>query len=116
MINGTVATFETAPAEFRLKSMNGQVNTVIKVFTINDVTGDLKIVNWKAVNRKRDHIRGVNFPQVNSRNKIDILIGVDYPDIHFSLKDTRGKPGESMAKLTPPEWTCIGIPNKTTTS
>ena len=45
MINGTVATFETTPAEFRLKSMNGQVNTVIKVFAINDVTGDLKIVN-----------------------------------------------------------------------
>ena len=27
VINGTVATFETAPVEFRLRSMNGQVNT-----------------------------------------------------------------------------------------
>ena len=27
VINGAVATFETAPVEFRLRSMNGQVNT-----------------------------------------------------------------------------------------
>ena len=51
VINGTVATFETAPVEFTLRSMNGQVNTVIEAFTINDVTGDLKTVNWKAINR-----------------------------------------------------------------
>ena len=60
-INGTFATFETAPVEFTLRSMNGQVNTVIEAFTINDVTGDLKTVNWKAINRNWDHLRGVNF-------------------------------------------------------
>ena len=49
VINGSVATFETAPVEFRLKSMNGQVNIVIEAFTINNVTGDLKTVNWKAI-------------------------------------------------------------------
>ena len=37
-----------------------------------------------------------------------MLIGVDYPDFHFSLKDIRGKPGEPIARLTPLEWTCIG--------
>ena len=42
VINGTVATFETAPVELILKSMDGQVNTVIEAFTINDVAGDLK--------------------------------------------------------------------------
>ena len=93
VINGTVATFETAPVEFTLRSMNGEVNTVIEAFTISNVTGDLKIVNWKAINRNWDHLRGVNFLQVNSRSKIDMLTGVDYPDFHFSLKDIRGKPG-----------------------
>ena len=80
--------------------MNGQVNTVIEAFTINDVTGDLKTVNWKAINRNWDHLRGVNFLQVNSRSKIDVLIGVDYPDFHFTLKDIRGKPGQLIARLT----------------
>ena len=59
--------------ELTLRSMNGQVKTVIEAFTIN-VTGDLKTVNWKAINRNWDHLRGVSFSQVNNRNKIDTLI------------------------------------------
>ena len=98
MINGTAGTFETAPAEFRLRSMNGQVNTVIEPFTINNVTGDLKTVNSKTTNRNWDHLSGVNLPQVNNRNKFDMLIGGDYPDFCFSLKDIREKPGEPIAK------------------
>ena len=101
VINGRVANFETTPVGFRLKSMNGQVDTIIEAFTINNVTGDLKTVNSKAINRNWDHLRDVSFPQVNSRNKIDMLIGVDYHDYHFSLKDIRGKPGEPIARLTP---------------
>ena len=114
VINGTVAAFQTAPVEIRLRSMNGQVNTVIEVSTINGVTGDLKTVNWKAINRNWDHLRGVSFPQVNSRNKIDMLIGVDYPGFHFTLKDIRGKPDQTIARLTPLGWSCIGTLNKTT--
>ena len=41
VINGTVATFETALVEFTLRSMNGQVNTVIEAFAVNVVTGNL---------------------------------------------------------------------------
>ena len=107
MINGTIATFETAPVEFTLRSMNGQVNTVIEALAIN-VTGDLKTVNWKAIIGKWDHLRGANFPKVNSRSKIDMLIGVDYPNFLFYFKDIRGKLGQPIARLTPLGWTCIG--------
>ena len=31
--------------------MNGKVSTVIEPFTVNDVTGGLWTVNWKAINR-----------------------------------------------------------------
>ena len=68
VINETVANSETAPVEFTLRSMNGQVNTVMEAFTINDVTGNLKTVFWKAINRNWDHFRGVTFSQVNSRS------------------------------------------------
>ena len=112
-INGTVATFERAPVELTLRSMNGQVNTVIEAFTINHVTDDLKTVNWGAINRNWDPLRGVNFPLVNRRSKIDMLIGVYYPDCHFSIKNIRGKPGQPIARLTPRGLTCIGNPNNT---
>ena len=96
--------------------MNGQVNTVIEAFTINDVTGDLKTVNWKVFNGNLGHLRSVDFPQLNSRSKIGMLIAVDYPDFHFSLKNNRGKPGQPIARLTPLGWIYIGNPNNTTTS
>ena len=51
VINETVVTFETALVQFTLKSMSGQINTVIEAFTISNVTGDLKTTNWKATNR-----------------------------------------------------------------
>ena len=44
-----------------------------------------------------------------------MLIGVDYPDFHFSLKDTRGKPGQQITRLTPLGWACIGNQNNTAT-
>ena len=45
-----------------------------------------------------------------------MLIGVDYPDFYFSLKDIGGIPGQSIARLTPLGWTCIGNSNNTTTN
>ena len=115
VIKRTVATVETALVEFKLRSMNGQVNTVIEALTISDVTGDLKTVSWKAINRNWDHLKGVNFTQVNSRNS-DILTGRDYPDFHFSLKDIRGKPGQTIDRLTLLGLTCIGNPNNSITN
>ena len=31
---------------------------------------------------------------------MDLLIGVDYAELHFSFKDIRGNPGEPVARLT----------------
>ncbi|CAG2211582.1 unnamed protein product [Mytilus edulis] len=45
------------------------------------------------------------------RPTVDMLIGLDYPDLHYSYRDIRGKPGEPIARLTPLGWTCIGDPN-----
>ena len=45
-----------------------------------------------------------------------MLIGVDYPDFYFSLKDIGGIPGQSIARLTPLGWTCIENSNNTTTN
>jgi len=37
-----------------------------------------------------------------------MLIGANYPEMHSSLKEVRGKQGEPIARLTPLGWTCIG--------
>ena len=39
---------------------------------------------------------------------MDVLVGLDCADLHFSFKDVRGQPGQPVAQLTPLGWTCIG--------
>jgi len=42
---------------------------------------------------------------------VDLLIGVDNADLHYSFVDIRGKGGEQVARLDPLGWTCIGPPD-----
>ena len=37
-----------------------------------------------------------------------MLIGIDYAELHYSIRDACGQPAEPVARLTPLVWTCIG--------
>ncbi|XP_063441925.1 uncharacterized protein LOC134722246 [Mytilus trossulus] len=111
VLNDNVETFETMPVEVRLQSHNGQTDAKVVAFTTNRVTGSLQPVDWKQHARKWDHLAGIKFPNLGKRPTVDMLIGLDYPDLHYSYRDIRGKPGEPIARLTPLGWTCIGDPN-----
>ena len=37
-----------------------------------------------------------------------MLIGLDFSDLHCSLKEIKGCPGEAIARLTPLGWTSAG--------
>ena len=47
---------------------------------------------------------------------VDVLIGQDQIDLHFSKCDVRGNPGEPIARLGPFVWSCVGHPEKRTTA
>ena len=108
--NGNTETFETMPVSVKLESINGQCQVDLSVFTADKVTGNLKAVNWSDYKNKWDHLKQIQFPKLSSRPVIDLLIGIDYPDLHYSLRDIKGQPGEPIARLTPLGWTCIGSP------
>ena len=42
---------------------------------------------------------------------MDLLIGVDYADLHSSFVEIRGKVSEPVARLGSLGWTCIGRPD-----
>ena len=67
--------------------LNGKVKVIIEAHTINKVTGNLKALNWKETCRSWDHLREVKFPYLKSKKKNDLLIGVKYPELHFSIKN-----------------------------
>ena len=108
VLNGKVETFETSPVECVIESLDGKAQSKITAFTANRVTGSMKAIDWKVCAKRWPHLEGLPFHKLGSRPIVDILIGLDCAELHFSFKDVRGKPGQPVARLTPLGWTCIG--------
>ena len=108
VLNGQTETFETTPVEVELESLDGNVKTTISAFTAERVTGNMKVIDWGKYAAKCTHLKEIQFPNPGIRPIVDLLIGVDYAELHFSFKDVRGQPGEPVARLTPLGWTCTG--------
>ncbi|XP_070556535.1 uncharacterized protein [Ptychodera flava] len=96
------------PVEIGLESVNGRVDMKVTAFTTDKVTGNMQVVDWSKYAGRWSHLDGISFPKLGSKPIIDILIGMDYADLHYSYRDIRGRPGEPIARLTPLGWTCIG--------
>ena len=78
------------------------------VQTIKSITGCLRPVNWARIRDKYEHLKSLPFQPMGRRQIVDMLIGVDHAELHCSLKEVLGKPGEPIARLTPLGWTAIG--------
>ena len=100
VLNGKIETFETTPVEFIIESLDGNAFNVI-AFTTNRVTGNMGVTDWSRCAEQWPHLQGIAFHQLGSRPIVDLLIGLDYADLHYSFKDIRGEPGETIARLTP---------------
>ena len=80
----------------------------ISAFTAERVTGKMRVIDWGKYVAKCTHLKEIKFPSPGIRPIVDLLIGVDYAELHYSFKDVRGQPGEPVARLTPLGWTCTG--------
>ena len=107
VLNGQVETFETTPIDCFVEGLDGK-SYRITAFTTNRVTGNMNVIDWNTCSREWPHLKGLNFPQLGPRPIVDLLIGLDCADLHYSFKDIRGRPGQPIARLTPLGWTCIG--------
>ena len=108
VLNGQTETFETTPVEVVWESLDGNVKTTINAFTAERVTGNMKVIDWGKYATKCTHLKGIQFPNPGSRPIVDLLIGIDYVELHYSFKDVRGQLREPIARLTPLGWTYTG--------
>ena len=112
VLNGQKVSCQSKPVEFEIESLNGNVNVKVTAHTTYRVTGNMKAVDWSKFTKNWEHLRELDMPPVSNRSIVDLLIGLDCQDLHFSFKDICGKPGEPIARLTPLGWTVIGQPMK----
>ena len=104
VLNGQVETFETTPVECVLESLEGK-SYKISALTTNRVTGNMRVTDWSICAEQWPHLRGITFHKLGSRPIVDLLIGLDSADLHYSFKDVQGEPGQQTYSLG---WTCVG--------
>ena len=75
--------------------------------TLNQVAGVFRPVNWKRRQRHWTHLSHISFPLLGPRPVVDLLIGLDHSELHRSVQDIAGEPGEPVARLIDPSW--VGV-------
>jgi len=97
VLNGEEDSFETMPVEFDLQSIDGKTRARISSFTEIRVTGNTRPVSWKGQSGKWKHLQGASFPNLGPWPIIDMVIDIDYAELHFSIGNDLGQPGEPVA-------------------
>ena len=93
-----------------MRADNRQPLGTIKTFTVGHVTGDIDVINWNEHKNSWPHLENIPFPKIARPKTVDLLIGLNDEalDLHSSLQEVHGTPGQPIARLTPLGWTCIG--------
>ena len=106
VLNNEVETFQSMPLDVTIESLDGEFS---KDFP-KRVTGNYRVENWKQSKDRWSHLKDCDFPEPAKEGFVDLLIGVDNADLHYSRADVRGEEGDPVARLGPLGWTCIGSP------
>ena len=97
VLNGQKASFETMPREMEIESYHGKiVNKKMYAKAIDQITGNLEVVDWKKCKKRFPYLCDIDFPVISDNKSIDLLIGVDYAELHVSLKDMLANPGSPL--------------------
>ena len=59
VLNGQTGTFETMPVDVELESLDGNVKTTISAFTVERVTGNMKVIDWGKYAPKCTHLKEI---------------------------------------------------------
>ena len=113
ILNNFAETFQSMPARIEIESVNGDFGKVIEVKTCpHPVTGAYKVEDWNETKKQWPYLLQCEFPKTARDGLVDLLIGVDNADLHYSKVDVHGPPNSPTARLGPLGWTCIGPTGK----
>ena len=103
------------PVSLTLESCDGNVKIPFQALTCpRRVTGTYKIVDWQRYQSKWPHLSVCKLSDPAADPMVNLLIGQDQIDLHFSKCDVKGDPGKPVARLGPLGWSCIGHPDRIT--
>lgn len=112
VLDNEVATFQSMPVNATIERVDGQFSNEISVKTSpRRGTGNCKVEDWNKSKPKWAHLKECEFAKPAKDGIVDLLIGIDNADLHYSRADIRGEGGGPIARLGPLWWTCIRSPD-----
>ena len=88
------------PLDVTIESLDGEFSKDITVKTCpKTVTGNYKVENWKQSKDRWAHLKECDFAEPAQDGVVDLLIGVDNAELHYSRADVRGEEGGPVARL-----------------
>ena len=88
---------------------NSDEDATFAAFVLPTITAPVKTVDWNIEKLKWPHLLDVQFPKQSQRAQVDILIGLNAPQLHASLQERHGSTTtDPIARLTPLGWVCFG--------
>ena len=94
----------SATMEIGLESPDGWVGTVIVAKTSNNICGRMKPTNWLEIKDQQKRLRDIPFPKLGKRSTIDVIIGSDYYNLLFPMKEVRGGDNEGRTAIHWYHW------------
>ena len=113
VLNDTVETFQSIPLKIEIESVDGRFSKEISIKTCpQKVTGNYRVGSWSEYQNKWPHLTQCSFAKPANDGVVDLLIGIDNSELHYSHVDLRGKNGGPITRLGPLGWSCIGAPEE----
>ena len=94
--------------QITIESLDGETRTQIGARTLGRLCETLRSPDWNSLQGTWPHLEGLEFPALEGRGVVDILIGSDHPELTLALEERVGSPGDPVARRTPLGWTCVG--------
>ena len=105
---------ETQQVHVTVPRESGTKSTEVTAFVLPKITATITPVDWTALQDELPHLKGVPFSKPPD-STVDMLIGIDAPDLHSVVDERPGKQGEPIARRTPLGWICFGPTIETST-
>ena len=88
VLNNEIETFQSMPVSVTIESVEGEFSKSIDVKTCpRKVTGNYKAEDWRQSKEYLQHLKECDFPKPAEGRCVDLLIGVDNPELHYSRVD-----------------------------
>ena len=104
VLNNTVETFQSMPIKIEIETVHGKFSKEISTKTCpQKVTGNYNVVKWNDHQNKWLHLTQCNFPKPANDGLVDLLIGIDNAELHYSHVDLREAVLVRLTKTRPRE-------------